>query len=147
MARNSIGLKFDGWEEYMAKFDKAGGSSAMKSGVNKALQKSKEYVTAEIEKAVQPSALPAGGKYSTGSVKDSIDRDTAVEWEGMTGSVKVGFDFAKSGPVSIFLMYGTPRTKPAKGLKAAVYGTKTQKKVAEIQEEQLQKELQKLMEG
>lgn len=145
--RNRIGLAFDGWEEYMEKLDRAGGSSAMKSGVNRALLKSKEYVTSEMEKAVQPSSLPAGGKYSTRNVKDSIDRDTAVEWEGMTGSVKVGFDFSKSGPVSIFLMYGTPRTKPAKGLKAAVYGPGTKKKIAEIQEEQLQKELQKLMEG
>lgn len=147
MARNRIGLKFDGWEECMARLDKIGGSSAMKSGVEHALQESKKYVTEQVEKAVQPSYLPAKGKYSTGDIRKSIDRDMTVEWEGMTGSVKVGFDFAKSGPLSIFLMYGTPRMRPAKGLKAAVYGGKTKKQVASIQEEQVQKEIKRIMGG
>ena len=65
----------------------------------------------------------------------------------MTASVKVCFDFSKSGLTSIFLMYGTPRMKPVSGLKNAIYGAKTQKELATIQEEALQKVIKEIMEG
>ena len=132
MARNKIGLHFEGWENYVDKLDELGGSDYMKKGVEKALIESKKHVTPLIEQAVVN--LPAGGRYSTGDTKKSIDKDMSVEWEGMTASIKVGFDFKKSGLTSIFLMYGTPRMQPVKGLKSAIYGTKTKKEIAELQE-------------
>lgn len=132
MARNKIGLQFEGWEDYVAKLDELGGTDHMKKGVEKALIESKKHVNPLIEQAMVK--LPAGGKYSTGDTKKSIDKDMSVDWVGMTGEIKVGFDFSKLGVKSIFLMYGTPRMKPVSGLKAAVYGTKTQKEIAEIQE-------------
>ena len=103
-----------------------------------------------IEKAM--GKLPAGGKYSTGDTKESIDDEMKVEWEGMTGSIKIGFDFSKSGLKSIFLMQGTkvngtPRMKPVAGLKSAIYGSKTQKEIAEIQEKVLSNHIKKVMEG
>lgn len=132
MARNKIGLHFEGWEDYMAKLDELGGTDHMKKGVEKALIESKKHITPKIEQAI--TRLPAGGKYSTGITKKSIDTSMAVEWEGLTATIKVGFDFEKSGLTSIFLMYGTPRMKPVNGLKNAVYGVKSQKEIAEIQE-------------
>lgn len=116
----------------MAKLDELGGTDHMKKGVEKALIESKKHITPKIEQAI--THLPAGGKYSTGITKESIDTDTAVEWEGLTATIKVGFDFEKSGLTSIFLMYGTPRMKPVSGLKNAIYGTKTKKEIAELQE-------------
>ena len=116
----------------MAKLDELGGTDHMKKGVEQALKESKKHVTPKIEQAI--THLPAGGKYSTGITKESIDTDTAVEWEGLTATIKVGFDFEKSGLTSIFLMYGTPRMKPVSGLKNAIYGAKSQKEIAEIQE-------------
>ena len=145
MARNRIGLQFDGWEDYIAKLDELGGTNAMKKGVEEALIESKKYVNPLIEQSM--GKLPAGGKYSTGDTKKSIDEEMTVEWSGMTGEIKVGFDFKKSGPKSIFLMYGTPKMKPVAGLKNAIYGAKTKKEVAEIQEKVLSEVIKKVMEG
>lgn len=145
MARNKIGLQFDGWEDYIYKLDELGGSQAMKKGVEDALIESKKHVNPLIEKAM--GKLPAGGKYSTGDTKESIDKETTVEWVTMIGEIKIGFDFKKSGLKSIFLMYGTPRMKPVSGLKSAIYGSKTQKEIAEIQEKVLSEVIKKVMEG
>ena len=147
MARKKIGLQVKGFEEYMAKLDELGGSEAMCKGVEKALISSKEYVNPLIEQAMAKGNLPAGGRYSTGDTKQSIDKDMTVEWEGMTASVKVGFDFKESGLTSIFLMYGTPRMSPVKGLKAAIYGAKTKKEIAQIQSEAINKIIKRTMEG
>lgn len=144
MARNRIGLQVEGFEEYMAKLDEVGGMVAMRRGVEEALKESKKYVNPLIEKAM--TKLPAGGRYSTGDTKRSLDKDMSVEWQGATASIKVGFDFSESGLKSIFLMYGTPRMKPVTGLKAAVYGAKTKKEIAAIQGAALDKVIKEIME-
>lgn len=145
MARNKIGLQVKGFEEYMSRLDELGGGKAMKRGVESALKASKEYVNPLINQAM--GNLPAGGRYSTGETKQSIDKSMDVDWEGMTGSVKVGFNFKESGMKSIYLMYGTPKMSPVKGLKAAIYGAKTKKKIAELQGEALNKVVKRIMEG
>lgn len=147
MARNKIGLQLDGFEEYMAKLDQLGGTQVMKRGVESALKASKEYVNPLITKAVNPANLPAGGQFSSGDTKKSIDTDTVVDWDGMTATIKVGFDLKKSGLTSIFLMYGTPKMPPVAGLKNAIYGGKTQKEIAAIQAEALDKVIKRVMEG
>ena len=145
MARKKIGLQFNGWEDYLAKLDELGGSQVMKKGVEEALIESKKHVNPLIEQSM--SKLPAKGKYSTGNTKKSIDNEMKVDWEGLTGYIKVGFDFSKSGVTSVFLMYGTPKMKPVSGLKSAIYGAKTQKEIAEIQEKVLSDVIKKVMEG
>lgn len=147
MARNKIGLQVKGFEEYMAKLDELGSGAAMKRGTEAALKASKQYVNPLISKAMSASNLPAGGKYSTGDTKEAIDTDMSVGWEGMTGSVKVGFDFKKSGMTSIFLMYGTPKMPPVAGLKDAIYGAKTQREIKKLQAEALNKVIKRIMEG
>lgn len=150
MGRNKIGLQVNGIEDYMAKLDELGGADAMRRGVESALKASKQYVNPKIEAAMATSNLPAGGKYSTGNTKESIDKDMSVDWQGMTASIKVGFDFSKSGLKSIFLMYGvngTPRIAPVKGLRAAIYGPKVTKEIAQIQAEALNKVIERIMEG
>lgn len=147
MARNKIGLQVKGFEEYMAKLDELGGSGAMKKGVEKALVSSKEYVNPLIEQAMAKGNLPAGGRYSTGDTKQSIDDDMTVEWEGLSASVKVGFDFKESGLTSIFLMYGTPKHAPVLGLYEAIYGGGTQRKIGKIQGAALTKVIKEIMEG
>jgi hypothetical protein len=145
MARNKIGLQVEGFDEYMAKLDELGGSAAIKRGVERALIVSKEHVNPKIEAAM--AKLPAGGKYSTGDTKRSIDKEMTVEWDGTTASIKVGFDFKKSGMKSIYLMYGTPKMPPVSGLKAAIYGSKTNKELAELQGDELDKVIKEIMEG
>lgn len=150
MGRNKIGLQVSGLDEYMAKLDKLGGTDVMQRGVEAALKASKQYVNPKIEAAMATSNLPAGGKYSTGDTKESIDKDMSVDWQGMTASIKVGFDFSKSGLKSIFLMYGvngTPRIAPVKGLRNTIYGAKSKKQIAQIQAEALDKVIERVMEG
>ena len=104
--RNKIGIQVDGFdfEQYMAKLDEIGGSTAMKKGIDGALKASKEYINPQINKAMTTGNLPAKGKYSTGETKKSIDTDMNVEWEGTLGSIKVGFNFKQSGLTRIMLM-------------------------------------------
>ena len=147
MAKAKMGLQFDGWEETITKLNNLAGDKVTKKAVSEALIKSKEHVNVGIEKAVSSGSLPAKGKFSAGDTKDSINRDNDVTWQGQTASIKVGFDFKKSGTTSIFLMYGTPKMKPAKGLKSAIYGAKAQKEIAEIQSEIINKHIKDVMEG
>lgn len=142
-----IGLQVKGFEEYMAKLDELGNGTAMKQGVESALKASKKYINPQIEKCMAKSNLPAGGKYSKGDTKKSINADMTVNWDGYTGSIDVGFDFKKSGTTSIFLMYGTPKMPPVPGLKAAIYGSKTQQAIAAVQESALLETIKRVMEG
>ena len=147
--RNKIGIQVDGFdfEQYMAKLDEIGGSTAMKKGIDGALKASKEYINPQINKAMTTGNLPAKGKYSTGETKKSIDTDMNVEWEGTLGSIKVGFNFEQSGLTSIMLMYGTPKMSPVRGLKSAIYGAKTKREIANLQGEALTKTIRRIMEG
>lgn len=131
----------------MAKLDELGGSKAMKKATEEALKDSKKYVNPLIEQAMVKSNLPAQGNYSTGDTKESIDNSMDVEWQGLTAAIKVGFDFKKSGMKSIYLMYGTPKMSPVSGLKAAIYGGKTKKELAKVQEAALQRVIAEIMEG
>ena len=142
---HKIGLQFDGWKDYMERLDKVGGSAAMKVAAEKAILESRDYVAEKIEKAM--GKLPAGGRYSTGLTKSSIVKDYPFVWTGDQGYAEVGFDFDVSDLTSMYLMYGTPRMDPVKGLKAAIYGSKTKKDVAKIQEEIVAEAIRKIMEG
>lgn len=148
MARKRIGLQGDLFKDYMAKLDELGGTKAMVKGVEEALTESKKYVNPLIENTMAKSNLPAHGKYSTGGTLKSLDYSYQLEViSGYVYGMKIGFNFDESGLKSIFLMYGTPRTKPVKGLKNAIYGAKTQKELVSIQSEALNKVIKEIMEG
>ncbi len=145
--RNRLELKVKGLDEYMARLDELGGTNAMKRATESALKASKQHVTPKINASMATSNLPAGGRYSQGGTRKSIDTNAAVEWEGLTGRIKVGFRFKESGLKSIFLMHGTPKMAPVPGLKDAIYGTKTKREISKIQTETLNKVIKRIMEG
>lgn len=147
MARNKVTLKFDGYTELTAKLDKIGKSPLLIQGIESALKQSKKCVNSQLKKVSTKAKYPAKGTYSTGLTADSIDKDFTVEWEGNKAYIKVGYDFSKSGLRTIMLMYGTPRMKPAKGMKTAIYGTKTAKELAVVQKEALEKVLERYING
>ena len=148
MARNKIGLNFDGWQDLMADLDELAGSTGVKRAVESAQKASKQYVNQQLNSAMSKGNLPAGGKYSNDErTRKSIDSELSVEWQGDTAEMAVGFNLKESGLTSIFLMYGTPSMDPVKGLKAAIYGAKTQKEVARLQEEAVYKVMQRIMGG
>lgn len=131
----------------MEKLDKVGGSDAMKRGVEAGLKASKQYVNPELKRLSANSNLPAGGKYASGDLRNSIDTDMEIDWQGLEGSIKVGFDFSKSGMVSIFMLYGTPKHAPVNGLYEAIYGQKTTRQITKLQNEAVQKVIKRVMEG
>lgn len=151
MARNRVTINFKGFDEYMEKMDKLGGSDLMKRGVEAGLKASKQYVNQEIKKVMVKSNLPAKGQYSHGDTEKSLDNDFNVKWEGLLSYIDIGFEFSKSGLVSIVLMYGrketegTPRMAPVEGLYDAIYGKKTKSKMRKLQKEAINKVIERYM--
>lgn len=125
MARNKIGLEFSGFEELIERLDASGGD--VKDAVNKSLEIAVDTVATKLTEDMRKH-------HKTGDTEKSIIHDAKIEWEGMTASVGVGFDFGKGGLPSVFLMYGTPRTKPDKKLYNDIYGARTKKEIGEKQE-------------
>lgn len=115
----------------------------IKPAVDKALKASKQYVTNLLEKDTVKPNFPHQGTYSTGNLKNSIDRNYNVQWQGTKAYIKVGYDFNKSGLTSILMIRGAPRKKPempkARKIKEDIYGARTKKKIIEIQEETIYK--------
>jgi hypothetical protein len=109
VARNTLKLDTKGLEPLIKKLDSIGGD--VKGAVNTALTKAGQTIAQSTENAISAANLPAGGKYSKDTTKESIIRDAQVRWEGDTAWVPVGFDFSKPGAGG-FLITGTPRMKP-----------------------------------
>lgn len=144
MAKNKIGLQVD-MERMIKSFDKAG--VEVKKGTENILKASKKVVTDALVRDSVKANYPAKGKYSTGRLAKSIDKDYSVKWAGLTAEVDVGYDFDKSGIESIVLMYGTPRMKKAQKLYNDIYGSKVKKEIAEIQQDTLNKILERTVSG
>ena len=137
MARNKIGLQFSGLDEMIERLEAA--EASIKAATEAALKSSKQVVNEGLTRDTTNANFPARGKYATGALKKSIDKDFNVNWEGTTASLKIGYDFKKSGMASIFLMYGTPKMPKVQKLYDDIYGNRTKRKVAEAQEAAMQK--------
>lgn len=138
MAKNKLTLNFTAFEEYAEKLDELGGD--LKAVTEKALQNSHDYVTPKIHRAMRKHRR-------TGRTEDSIADDAKVEWSGTVASVDVGFDILDGGLPSIFLMYGTPRVQKDQELYDSIYGSKTKKEVAKLQEKTFARAIKKVMGG
>ena len=143
MAKNKIGLQFTGWKELMASVDKVAGESGLKKATEDALKSSKQYVDSKVNSVMVKGNMPARGKYWTGDTKKSLNKDMTVKWQGFTGEIEIGFDLEKSGLVSIYLMYGTPRMSKVDALYDAFYGKKTKAEIKKIQKEAIEKYIER----
>lgn len=142
MARNKIGLQFSGLEEMIERLEAA--EADIKTATEAALKASKQVVNQQLTRDTTNTNFPAGGKYATGALKKSIDKDFNVKWEGTTASLKIGYDFKKSGMASIFLMYGTPKMPKVQKLYDDIYGNRTKRQVAKVQEEAMEKVISRM---
>lgn len=133
MAR--LKLEFEGFEEVFARLKMLGGE--VKATAEKALGASRDYVNANLHKAMVPHKR-------TGDTEKAIVENTKVEWAGTIGILDVGFDLERGGMPSIFLMYGTPKMDKDQKLYNAVYGNGTKKKVHQIQEDTFYEEIRRL---
>lgn len=125
MAKNKIGLEFTGFEELIERLDASGGD--VKEAVNKSLEVANKTISKKLSEDMKKH-------HQTGDTEKSIIANAQVEWEGLTASIGVGFDIKNKGLPSIFLMYGTPRSKPDKRIYNDIYGSKTRKEIAQKQE-------------
>ena len=96
-----------------------------------ALKETHAHVTKKIENAIANSPYDFN---RTGKTKSTLQTEPKIEWAGSTASVNVGFDIANGGLPSLFLMHGTPSIDPDQALYDAVFGKKTEKEVADIQQ-------------
>lgn len=142
MARNKIGLQFSGLEEMIERLEAA--EASIKTATEAALKASKQVVNEGLTRDTTNGNFPAGGKYATGALKKSIDKDFNVKWEGTAASLKIGYDFQTSGMASIFLMYGTPKMPKVQKIYDDIYGTRTKRKIAKAQEDAMQKVIDRL---
>lgn len=128
MARMS--LEFDGMEQMMRRLQAAGGGVG--DAAERALEDTHRAVTARVEKA-QASSRYNVDPGITGATAGSVHRDPTVEWSGDVASVPVGWSISNGGLASVFLMYGTPRIEPDRGLYNAVFGAATRRAAREAQ--------------
>lgn len=128
-------IEFDGFTEVMAQLKKMDGD--VKGTTEKALKKTHEIVTDKAEQAIVPHK-------KTGRTERSLQKQAKVNWVGTTASVDVGFDIHNGGLASIFLMYGTPRTKKDQKLYDAFFSNRTKTEVREAQEAIFYDEIRKI---
>lgn len=142
MAKNKIGLQFTGIEEMIERLEAA--EADIKQATEAALKASKQVVNEGLNRDTNNGSFPAGGKYATGALKRSIDKDFNVKWEGMTAGVEIGYNFKQSGMTSIFLMYGTPKMPKVQKIYDDIYGPRTKRKIAKAQEEAMGKIIERM---
>lgn len=138
MAKNKIGLEFSGWKELLEKLDMSGGD--IEEAVEKSLEVASKTVSTKISQDMKRH-------HRTGRTEKSIIQNPEIEWEGKTANVGIGFDFNEGGLTSVFLMYGTPRSKPDRKIYNDIYGAKVKKEIGEKQEEIFQAMLAKRFGG
>lgn len=140
MSRNTLRLDFSGFEDVLATLDEMGGDVI--SVTDRALREAAVQIQNDTIKAVGKANLPAHGIYSRGDTDRSIIHWPQVEWEGMIGSVPVGFDFSKPGAGGFLIsgrresIFGTPRMEPVKKLHRMYKGKKY---IGQIQDDMLNK--------
>lgn len=139
--RNSIGIETNGLEDIIASLEKA--ELSVTDAIEQTLIESKKHVTNALVRDTVPANYPAKGKYSTGDLEKSINKDTTVMWRGLTAEIKVGYDFNKAGLVSVFMMYGTPRYMKVQKIYNDFYSSKTKRELEEIQQKKLNEILEK----
>lgn len=132
---NKIGFKVDNIDFWIKKLNEK--NKDLKEVTDKALVESKKIVNDKLIRDTVDSNFPAGGRYSTPRhiVNSSINKQMNTEWSGYVDGIKIGYDFNVSGLISIFLMYGTAKMRPAKKLKNDIYGSATRNEIKKKQEE------------
>lgn len=98
-------IKFDEFKKIEEKLRELAGMDGVIKATENALTATGDYVTAEIDKAVENSPYNFN---RTGKTKASIERNREVKWDGTEASIDVGFRISEGGLPAIFLMYGAP---------------------------------------
>ena len=149
MARNKFDLNFDGFLD-LAKDIDAMGEGYLQKAVNNAFTATKDFVNAEVERAMASSPFNFDGQgYSKGESKKSLEEVKAmpVEWNGTVATAKAGVNLSDA-PQAIILAYGTPHLSGDKNLLNALkVKGKVQQEVDRIQAEEFNKVMEEALNG
>lgn len=141
MAKNKMGLDFDGFLQFAEQLDQLG-TQYLKQATENAMTKSKEYANEQIINAMNSSRFNFKGTgRSTGKALKSVEEVNAkpVEWEGSVCTAYVGADL-KIAPEELILALGTPHIKADTNLKNAIkVKGKYRKEMSLIQQEEFLK--------
>ena len=128
-----IELDYHAMEKMRERYIKAGAD--YKQAAEKALTKSREFVANKLMQDTVPQNFPAQGEYGKGEdIRSQILFNSRIGWSGTSAKTGAGFKLNQT-LVPQYLMYGTPRMKPAKKLKQDLFGRNTGRQLREIQEE------------
>ena len=110
MARRKNFISIDGsaFAEYAEKLDRLGAD--LQEVFTEAMEKAGTKVQGDVQSAITPGNLPAGGKYSGGDTAGTVI-EPVVAWSGSVGELPLGFDKSKPGAGG-FLITGTPKMAP-----------------------------------
>lgn len=149
MARNKFDLNFDGFLD-LAKDIDAMGEGYLQKAVNNAFTATKDFVNAEVERAMASSPFNFDGQgYSKGESKKSLEEVKAmpVEWNGTVATAKAGVNLSDA-PQAIILAYGTPHLSGDKNLLNALkVKGKVRQEVDRIQAEEFNKVMEEALNG
>ena len=138
-----FGINFDGFLDFARKIDEAGGDN-LKRATENALKASKEYVDAEIVKAMDtsPYSFNRGEHYSTGRARASAEEvsNMPIEWEGTVAKAFIGVNVEKAPEALILASGGNPHLRADTKLRNALkVKGKVRAEVNRIQQEEFQK--------
>ena len=136
-----MSIDFKNFSDYAEKLEELGGS--LKQTTEEALKATHAYITPNLKRDIAKHR-------KTGRTERSLIEKAEVKWEGTVAEVRIGFDIANGGLPSLFLMYGTPKHKPAnqygkydgevngitqdEQLYNDIFGTRTKAEVRKVQE-------------
>ena len=138
MAQNKgFGLDFKGFLDFAEAIDELTNGEMLMQIVTQTLEKTKDYVNGEVEKALNSSkySFEKGVKYSQGDARASFEkvRNMPVEVNGTVVTAYAGFDL-EDAPEVLPLAYGTPHLEKDKNLYNAIkVKGKVKKQVEKLQ--------------
>ena len=142
MGNKAFSVEFAGFAEMNAKLLKLQANA--KAVAEEALKATRDIVTEAAEIGLQDQYLPAGGKYSKDKTESTLRPNLPVKWKQDVATIQAGFDLKKS-PVSLFLMYGTPKMVKDQKLYDAFFGQEVRQQYLAAQKRIYDEALEKAM--
>lgn len=155
MGRTTMRLEYKGFNELVTKYQGLGGD--VKKLVTKELERVGRKIGEDTEEAISDANLPAHGAFHSkarNTEKSVVKNPKATNLGSYIISVGVGFDFEAKGGAGGYLIkgyyqryHGTPRVmKYDERLHDMYVGRKYMREIEEMMQEDVAREIKKLME-
>ena len=135
-------IDFSGFDDLISDIKTLGAD--VDAAAEEALEKAHMFITTGVAKEMRSHKVngkPVNWQH-TGETKDSLIKEPKVAWSGAVASVEVGFTGEGAAK---YLIRGTPRIKPSKGLYNALYSKKTIEQAMAVEEHALEDFIARVM--